>query len=736
MQIYLMVLLLFTSVSKAINSDLILEGSDRQAFIIGKEENTTFLHLSFDKLQGENSVTDDRNLIEFVMQGKASLSKTRAKCGRSIRFSRGHMDGKWNSSVVPQPAFPIGVLTVATWIVLEDPAKYLVIFKCERPENGDFVSLFYNASHINWEIKFKRSMHVSRAVADLDVEQLKHRQWVHIAATYDSAFGLMNIFKNGRLIHSSYVNGEQLSAALWRKGLYSLWVRQGAEELSGKLDEFYVINAALASTEVKDLMGICNVGIDFGIPIFNDTVQTSAVESETMNFTPLTNKAIKPGRKTLDCLGKNPIVDLDATNDNLGFTYIQSLILSLDDCLEKCCDLERCKGYTHIDNRCELFSRVQTTNKTKATLTVCTDKTRPQKAIRGSTEGQWNIIFLSIAPDLSACTDTVCNDGDYELVRFDTVSKNCFGMYCKGSEECKIYEDPLKSSYFLPLTEAHGVSKAPDPDRIVSKNKDNDNVDDPLALLDKLDILYSSNNCELDFEVKNAVPSENTILTSVIVRTRAESSSSCLQICCQTEGCNLAFIVEFDCLSLKCPKQNECLVHKNTDFDTPTSALFVRRGVGNLVDPSETKNNDHAKNKGNCKKTIYSHAKIDVDRINGEIVDVFPNTPSLRACNSDCCKDISCNLVYFNNHNCYFLVYRGFFGNLINYLTKTKEESFVTSYPNKHLSKGRYPFRSQFNFRSKITIIESDFYSLILISPSLNIIQNIFCVNKRGITNS
>lgn len=58
----------------------------KRSFVVGQEgdsrlilENNTFIHISFDKLLYENTIGDDRGLLNLEMVGKGSLTQKSAK---------------------------------------------------------------------------------------------------------------------------------------------------------------------------------------------------------------------------------------------------------------------------------------------------------------------------------------------------------------------------------------------------------------------------------------------------------------------------------------------------------------------------------------------------------------------------------------------------------------------------------------------------------------------------------
>ncbi|KII69057.1 hypothetical protein RF11_11164 [Thelohanellus kitauei] len=344
-----------------------------------------------------------------------------------------------NSSVLPY--IPTSTLSISLWVWFDKYDVDITIFKCHNLKTGDAVILSYISPQIIWIIHFNRTDHKFTTTAHLDIQEIDAKRWIHITVTYNSIFGLANIFKNGRLLQASYVDGEKLSPDMWMNGEYHLWV-SSETEARGKLDELYIIDSAIGNTEIHDLMGLCNIAIDFGIPL---VLQEDPSTKQSINQLPslLENQDIS-------CKNKNITEYSDMEMESQMFT-IQHRVIRQKDCQDQCCKNHQCIAYNYKNELCTLYLEEKDMSKFKA----CLEDFKYTDSIRGRLEGQLSQIFISAARDLESCVKLVCKEKQYDSVLFDTESFNCFGIYCTNYTTCKILVNDEYATQLVPTRSNH-----------------------------------------------------------------------------------------------------------------------------------------------------------------------------------------------------------------------------------------------------------------------------------------
>ncbi|KAF0990787.1 hypothetical protein HZS_6937, partial [Henneguya salminicola] len=500
----------------------------------------------------------------------------------------------------------------------------------KKDPNGDYVSLSYNSSTIEWNINFQQTRRIFHSSVSMDIEELKVKKWIHISVTYNSIFGSSNIYKNGRLVKSSYVDGEKFNGDLWIKGIYSLWAPNINESIHGKLDELYIINSALSSTEVNDLMGVCNVGIDFGIP--SDKVTQIMEKEKNVKI----DKNYKKAHENLKCQKKN-IENFLSNSDLEHFRTIESKFLSFENCFNECCSITECNGYLYEDKYCRLFTNITESFLKKPDKNLCKLNKRKEKAIFGATEGQWNVIFISISPDFNSCAESVCNEESYELIRFDQDSHNCFGIYCTNPRECRIRKDSSKRSMIFSINNNNSYGNIFNVlIEMISDYEKTNKTEKNIEFLDQLDNIFTPQKCELNFIVEKAKPSKTLLINSIISQHNIKSNDECVDLCCNEDSCNLAFITDGHCVLIKCPLESNCFAHQKESYNKSNKVIYIKR-AGNTLFSSKKEaiiKEKDTKINMRCKNKIYSHAMFDFAQKSRDILNVLNNLHSYKKCNS------------------------------------------------------------------------------------------------------
>lgn len=551
--------------------------------------------------------------------------------------------------------------------MIENPADNVIIFKCDHKINDDYIELKYNNSIISWAVKFKTG-HFFNVNAALEVEEIKSKKWIHITATYNSNFGLANIYKNGRLLQSAYVEGSIIDQKMWIGGIYYIWKSGDFNSASGKLDELYIINSALGTTEIHDIMGVCNVGIDFDVP--------NKLKEITDNFSlttspPKTVLHKKSPPNTENCFREN-ILELNDSNTKLYYS-LETYNSSTPQCYDSCCKSPECIGYIFQNSRCFRFY-----NKTENFGNIITCDINKNKKIGGFLEGPWNSIFISKSENFQECQENVCSKQKYHMIEYHENSKNCFGSFCDNQNECSIIQDSAKNINLL------------------FTNKKLENNFKILSKIEKTESTNLTNKCDSDYSVEAAKPSQ-ILLDNFLIRILNDSSiENCINVCCEVDSCDIIYVVDRICWLITCPGK-KCKTYKLDDKTKSDKIITLKR---KSLKKSKLKNTEkYLKNSkiSKCRPKIFKHGYVDPLESFFDIIDVKTSL-NYRKCNENCCDIEECNIAFFKKKKCYLLRYLKPIHNMKKDIKKTHEETFTSVFEEKPKFKGIFNFQNRFYF--------------------------------------
>ncbi|KAF1742494.1 hypothetical protein MXB_2338, partial [Myxobolus squamalis] len=174
------------------------------------------------------------------------------------------------------------------------------------------------------------------------------------------------------------------------------------------------------------------------------------------------------------------------------------------------------------------------------------------------------------------CAKSACNENAYELIKYDQDSNNCFGIYCKNSDECKIRNDSSKRSLMLSINHNRSYKIIDSPIQNKIKND--------LRVFGDVTKSYDDLKCELNFEVEKAKPSKNLLSSSLLKIREVTSPYECVDLCCNTKSCDLVFMTENQCNLINCPKKSECYSYQNAEYGESSKMLYVVRNSKRIFD--------------------------------------------------------------------------------------------------------------------------------------------------------
>ena len=208
------------------------------------------LHLGFENIQKGTALDDSGSHNDALLSPEVRMSVTESKCGSALDMRRGGhlLFRRFNNR-------PREAITIASWLKLESISGTSTLFRIKgsgAKYNLQVSDGVVRWSHVNDLGHVIFSMESRQAVNSLD--------WIHLGATYDAHINKSKVILNGDVLDEK--EGHGLLSQNW-DGEVGIGASEG---FRGVIDEFYMYNHALASSDLGDLSEECNLATGKIVP--------------------------------------------------------------------------------------------------------------------------------------------------------------------------------------------------------------------------------------------------------------------------------------------------------------------------------------------------------------------------------------------------------------------------------------------------------------------------------------
>lgn len=246
---------------------------------------------------------------------------------------------------------------------------------------------------------------------------------------------------------------------------------------------------------------------------------------------------------------------------------------------------------------------------------------------------------------MDECQDICCRDEKCNVAFM--LGKTCYSVACKSKELCEHSKAPPTDynpqlSYVRPM-----------------KNSDKkESSKAPAIPLEPKDLKCKHSNITNDKDLPGGIHKNNfTIVKDV------ETMGKCMEKCCDSKKCDIAYMVEKKCYSVSCSSKDFCIpVSVKASKKTPLiSAMLIKAEPKEEIDlsavaasPEDSATTELASNSATC--MLDSRISNDIKLRPGTKASNFTalgSADDIHRCIGRCCARPSCDIAYLLNGKCF-----------------------------------------------------------------------------------
>jgi len=246
---------------------------------------------------------------------------------------------------------------------------------------------------------------------------------------------------------------------------------------------------------------------------------------------------------------------------------------------------------------------------------------------------------------MEECQDICCKDDKCHVAFM--LGKTCYSVTCKNEELCEHTKAPPTDfnpqlSYVRPME--------------TSSRKESSKA--PTIPPEPKDLKCKHSNITNDKDLPNGVHKNNFTIVK-----DANSMAKCMETCCDSKDCDLAYMVERKCYSVSCSSKEDCRpVSVKASKKTPLiSAMVMKVEPKEETDlsaiaspPEDSTTTDFASQVGNCRldSRISNDIKLQAESTASNFTDMG-KAEDIHRCIGRCCARPSCDIAYLLNDKCF-----------------------------------------------------------------------------------